>query len=159
MGDINHEPSMEEILASIKRIIAEDGDAAHSNAPGIAEAEADSGPRADVDAEPANETPAADVLELTETIEAQPEPAPVAESEEPLIAAEAAQSSRTALAALAAISSHGDPQNQAANSQALEDMVREMLRPMLKDWLDDNLPAIIESMVAKEIARIAGKDD
>ena len=28
MGDVNHEPSMEEILASIKRIIAEDGEGA-----------------------------------------------------------------------------------------------------------------------------------
>jgi uncharacterized protein len=30
MGQLNHEPSMEDILASIKRIIAEDGDAALS---------------------------------------------------------------------------------------------------------------------------------
>ena len=27
MGDVNHEPTMEEILASIKKIIAEDGEA------------------------------------------------------------------------------------------------------------------------------------
>jgi hypothetical protein len=32
-----------------------------------------------------------------------------------------------------------------------------MLRPMLREWLDANLPRLVESMVAKEIARISGK--
>jgi cell pole-organizing protein PopZ len=36
----------------------------------------------------------------------------------------------------------------------LDDVVRELLKPMLKDWLDANLPAIVESEVAKEIERI-----
>ncbi|MDB5505944.1 MAG: hypothetical protein JWR75_582 [Devosia sp.] len=37
----------------------------------------------------------------------------------------------------------------------LEAMVREMMRPMLKDWLDENLPAVVERMVEKEIARVS----
>lgn len=37
----------------------------------------------------------------------------------------------------------------------IEAIVREMLRPMLKEWLDENLPAVVERMVEKEIARVA----
>ncbi len=40
-------------------------------------------------------------------------------------------------------------------SMTVEAMIREMLRPMLKDWLDENLPALVERMVEKEIARIS----
>ena len=37
----------------------------------------------------------------------------------------------------------------------LEAMMREMLRPLLKDWLDEHLPAVVERMVEKEIARVS----
>jgi cell pole-organizing protein PopZ len=37
----------------------------------------------------------------------------------------------------------------------LDALMRDMLRPMLKDWLDENLPALVERMVEKEIARIS----
>ena len=37
----------------------------------------------------------------------------------------------------------------------LEDLMWDMLRPMLKEWLDENLPAVVERMVEKEIARIS----
>ena len=37
----------------------------------------------------------------------------------------------------------------------IEGMMRDMLRPMLKEWLDENLPAVVERMVEKEIARIS----
>jgi len=30
-----------------------------------------------------------------------------------------------------------------------------MMRPMLKEWLDENLPALVERVVEKEIARIS----
>jgi cell pole-organizing protein PopZ len=40
-------------------------------------------------------------------------------------------------------------------SMTVEGMIREMLRPLLKDWLDENLPALVERMVEKEIARIS----
>ena len=35
--------------------------------------------------------------------------------------------------------------------------MREMLRPMLREWLDTNLPAMVETMVAAEIARITAQ--
>jgi uncharacterized protein len=37
----------------------------------------------------------------------------------------------------------------------IESMMRDMLRPMLKEWLDENLPAVVERMVEKEIARVS----
>jgi len=41
------------------------------------------------------------------------------------------------------------------NSGLVEDSIREMLRPMLKGWLDDNLPGIVERLVRQEIERMA----
>jgi len=42
-------------------------------------------------------------------------------------------------------------------SNTLEGLVREMLRPMLKEWLDANLPELVETMVKREIDRITGR--
>lgn len=39
----------------------------------------------------------------------------------------------------------------------LEGLVRDMLRPMLKEWLDAHLPDMVEKMVSREIARISGQ--
>jgi cell pole-organizing protein PopZ len=41
------------------------------------------------------------------------------------------------------------------NARTLEDLVREMLRPMLKAWLDDNLPGMVERLVRAEIERVS----
>lgn len=43
----------------------------------------------------------------------------------------------------------------AQNARTLEDLVREMLKPMLKVWLDDNLPPLVERLVRAEIERVA----
>lgn len=37
----------------------------------------------------------------------------------------------------------------------IEAMMRDLLRPMLKEWLDENLPAVVERMVEREIARVS----
>ncbi len=36
----------------------------------------------------------------------------------------------------------------------LEDMVRDEMRPWLKEWLDSNLPALVERLVQAEIERV-----
>ncbi len=41
------------------------------------------------------------------------------------------------------------------NARTLEDLVKDMLRPMLKAWLDDNLPVMVERMVRAEIERVS----
>ena len=124
---------MEEILASIKRVIADDGRAGAARpARGSRPAEA---PR------PAEE----DVLELSD---------PVTEANG-LISSDAAEASRQSLAALSAIKERSDALPQ--GDGPLEAVVREMLKPMLKDWLDRHLPEIVEELVTREIARITGK--
>jgi cell pole-organizing protein PopZ len=133
MGEINQEPSMEEILASIKRVIAEDGRAGAARPPrGTRPTEA---PRAVEE----------DVLELSD---------PVTEAGG-LISTDVAAASRQSLAALSALKERSETLPQ--GDGPLEAVVREMLKPMLKDWLDRHLPEIVEDLVTREIARITGK--
>jgi cell pole-organizing protein PopZ len=134
MGEINQEPSMEDILASIKRVIAEDGRPAARPARGSRPAEA---PRP----LPAEE----DVLELQD---------PLGEGDG-LVSDDAASASRQSLAALASL--RGGAEALPADDAALGAAVREMLKPLLKDWLDRNLPDMVEELVTREIARITGK--
>ena len=128
---------MEEILASIKRVIAEDGRAASARpARGSRPAAA---PEASFAPEPED-----DILELNDPID----------EGSSLVSDDAAEASRQSLAALAAVR---DYQPAAGGDGALEAVVREMLKPMLKDWLDANLPDIVEEIVTREVARITGK--
>jgi hypothetical protein len=39
---------------------------------------------------------------------------------------------------------------------ALDDLVRETLRPLLQAWLDEHLPELVERLVRAEIARVVG---
>jgi len=143
MGDLSSEPSMEEILASIRRIISEEGEAAvptpKARAP---RAVREQPPETEAAAEAAEDDP--DILELTEPMAVD------AASDEALVSDEAAAASRRSLAALAMSVTQPGP---SGHSQ-IEDLVRELLRPMLKEWLDANLPAIVDAKVAAEIARI-----
>jgi cell pole-organizing protein PopZ len=41
------------------------------------------------------------------------------------------------------------------NAPTVEDLAKEMLRPMLKVWLDENLPSLVERLVRAEIERLA----
>jgi cell pole-organizing protein PopZ len=132
MGDIQQDPSMEEILASIKRVIAED-----SRVPGVA-ARARRG--VPPEPPPASEE---DVLELDDPVPENPG----------LMSSDAAAASRERLAALSALRQREIP----ADTGPLEAVVREMLKPMLKEWLDEHLPAIVEQLVTREIARITGR--
>ncbi len=40
-------------------------------------------------------------------------------------------------------------------SGMIEGLMREILRPMMKSWLDDHLPGIVERLVSAEIQRVA----
>ncbi len=139
MGDINQEPTMEEILASIKRVIAEDARAAPPPSRSKSGAQ-----RVQPEQEP--DQPAEDVLELSD---------PVSEADR-LMSENSAAASRQSLAVLAAMRQQNETPAPTGDGP-LEAVVRDMLRPMLKDWLDQRLPEIVEDMVAREIARITGK--
>jgi len=152
MGDVSAEPSMEDILSSIKRIIAEEGESAVAAsarsrrpvsrpAPAMSQADAD------------------EVLELSTPAPADPAP-PAAPVAAPAAEANAILSPRTAEASRGALDTLSrlivKTEEQAADN-TLEGLVREMLRPMLKEWLDARLPGLVEAMVAREIARITGQ--
>ena len=149
---------MEEILASIRRIISEDEVPAEEGAE-APEAEPESEPEteAEPDYEPMEEPEPAPVFQ-SEDLEAYapppppraaPAPAPKAVIEEAIVShvAEAAAASAFGhLAQTIAMPGHG---------RTLEDVVRELLRPMLKTWLDENLPTIVQATVDEEVSRIS----
>ena len=183
MGDMSAEPSMEEILSSIKRIIAEE----------------ESGPTRGrrmgrvVQAPVEEEEDEDEVLELSEPVEAvapQPEPQPeppaavqperrpepVAVAPEPVRAEpkpvsqpvtpppapaavpEAIVSSQTVAASRGALDQLARlmVKPEPGSDGTLEGLVREMLKPVLREWLDANLPGMVEAMVQSEIKRITG---
>ncbi len=148
-----NEPSVEDILRSIKRVIAENDDMRSLKPPRTR------GPAAD-SLRPARQSDA-DVLNLSELDMAPMDHTADEEIDSPateaLLADEAAQSVRHSLAALAAMTQPGArPQIVRSGETSLEGMVRDMLRPMLKEWLDANLPAMVEKTIAAEIARLRG---
>ena len=153
------EPSVEEILASIKKVIARDNrveTARRDHTPG-----GDAGLRDRFgDVLDLNEV-AAQVLgaERSAVAEGEAHPQPPDESDEsPLMNASTASAMRDSLAALAMLSGPGaQPQIVRSGETSLEGLVRDMLRPMLAEWLDRNLPAMVDRLVAAEIARIARK--
>ena len=187
MGDMSHEPSMEDILSSIKKIIAEDG--------GKGSAAKARRLKPGAEAETESETQAqADVLELTDAVDehdvlsdglghstvepvgfmpqtelervsavaahddhkslgAEPLTDAAPAPSESMISAQSAAASKAALAKLSEAKAV-ETASAAGGNGSLTDFVGDLLRPMLKDWLDSNLPAIVERMVAKEIARL-----
>jgi cell pole-organizing protein PopZ len=158
MGDVSTEPSMEEILSSIKRIIAEEGDAAVASRTrrGRASTAPSARPPRVEDGDPEEEA----VLELHEQVEDEPEaPSGAGESApvtrpEPILSERAVEATRGPLEALSRMVVKPD----VAGSDTLEGLVRELLKPMLRDWLDANLAQIDEAMVAREITRITGRN-
>ena len=131
---------MEDILASIKKVIAEEKELRT----GAASVDA-------VEDEPLPEDSSSaddDVLELDEPL------APPADLGPPLLDEDVAGHSREALEELQTIAAT-IPAAAAVNP--LEDMVREMLRPILKQWLDEHLPQMVDEHVKREISRITGR--
>ncbi|MET1756894.1 DUF2497 domain-containing protein [Novosphingobium sp. RD2P27] len=141
----NGEPSVEEILASIKQVIARDNRSACA---------AEAKPRDQLASSSGSTSPSDDILDLTETVRLDTEEA----GDSPLLSEDARVAMRDSLAALAALSGPGAaPQIVRSGETSLEGLTRDMLRPVLTEWLDKNLPALVERMVAAEISRIVGK--
>ncbi len=178
------EPTMEEILASIRRIISEDTEEAEVQpVPAAAKAPAPQPIQVEEEDEPEEE-----VLELTQVIEEEPvavQPEPELESEpipEPVRAkpvtrpkpvvveeedvmlvdreresVESGLMSAAASNAMASAFGQLQARSRVANdpSVTLEDIVREMMKPILKEWLDENLPPLAERLVREEIERVS----
>lgn len=151
------EASVEEILESIKKVIARD------NRTGAMEERRRRESEGVI--EPADEDEAEEILELGEAEAMDAGDGAAAshddadESEDaPLMTDSARDLMRDNLAALAMLAEPGSPpQIVRSGETSLEGLVRDMLRPMLAEWLDRNLPGMVEKMVKAEISRIAGK--
>jgi cell pole-organizing protein PopZ len=167
---------MEEILASIRRIIADDQDSPRPvpvpSAPPRHEPDdildlADLSPapvpdldldhedvsfrdadgQIDFDAIPIDDEPEPPPP-APEPVRAAPPPPPPAPAPEPLLSNVAQASAASAFQMLSTTVLNSNP-------RTLEDLVKEMLRPMLKSWLDENLPPLVERLVRAEIERVA----
>jgi cell pole-organizing protein PopZ len=168
---------MEDILASIRRILSED------------EASPTPPPAAGTAATPAAALPAPEdePLELTEEMlvsipapaavappvapvdEAAPPPPvvalptaetaarPLAEEDRALLGAAAAAAASASVGTLlrAVAADRSSPVHRGGPS--IEDVVREELRPLLKEWLDAHLPPLVERLVRTEIERVVGR--
>jgi cell pole-organizing protein PopZ len=150
------EPTMEEILASIRRIISED-DAAPEDEQEPTEQEAAPEPEPEPQPEPEPE-PEDEVMELTQKVaddgtvvdlaaeraamEAQAEPEPQAAPSGLSDLAHAAVGGHAIAAAL-------------GGGRTLEEIVREALVPEVKAWLESNLSPLVEQIVRDEIKKMA----
>jgi cell pole-organizing protein PopZ len=178
------EPSLDEILASIRRIISEEGPA--SALPSMRrldtvdtdevlvltrrvpmEANAmtalDHTSPTEADFEIISRDPAqAPVLEAAQ----QPTAAPAFAEADPIEKDEAVVAPQTEAQAAAAFdrlsaATHEKARDPSASllmpaaGRTIEDVVRELMRPLIKEWLDENLPAIVQARVDQEIDRIA----
>ncbi len=178
MGAMPNEPSMEEILSSIKRIIAdedratprvprrsvaasasrfasldEDGDDQILELTEALLDESDSLEDEDVPDMPPARTMAKTTARPAKPTRPRENGAAPATPSATVLSEISAKAARDSLESLSKMLVRGDE----AQSNTLEGLVREMLRPMLKEWLDKNLPTIVETMVQREIDRISGR--
>jgi cell pole-organizing protein PopZ len=177
-----HEPSMEEILASIRQIISEDADEGPAEAlPGNRAERADANGHATQPAAPpasaetsdrpggsmkqaTSEAPArtTQVAAVTdpasrseiETVPRDPRPAP-AQRPSANEGDTHGLLSRNSDAAVSGAFNALAHTILAQNARTLEGLVSDMVRPMLKDWLDENLPSLVERLVREEIERVS----
>lgn len=165
------EPTMEEILASIRKIIAtETIPDPKPPADDILEltdvVEEEPPPAAPIVEPPAPKPePVVEAVIEPEIVASAPEPEPISEPivepppEEPLLAPETTALAATSFAQLAeelekqriSLAPHIAVGN---GQQTLENLVVEIMRPLLKEWLDQNLAATVERLVQAEIERI-----
>jgi cell pole-organizing protein PopZ len=174
------EPSMEEILASIRRIIADDQEGGKAAAPSaILQQPARAAPSPPPPPPPKIEDDVLDLAEIATPVPRPPsldlghddigyrdtpdidfdslaveEPAPRAS--EPAFEAEPRERLLSTSADTTVTSSFNMLAHTVLtqNARTLEDLVKDMLRPMLKDWLDANLPNMVERLVRAEIERM-----
>jgi cell pole-organizing protein PopZ len=152
---------MEEILASIRRILDDDTAAEASPAEHSEELVLDATMLEPDMLEP---DPAAPPSAFLHAAAPAPEPPPMPHispiSPSPpahggLLNPTAADSASTALHSLARAVAAERGASVTRGGPTIEDLVREELKPMLKQWLDTYLPPLVEHLVRAEIERVS----
>ena len=160
----DQEPSIEEILASIRQIISDDDEGEAAEAP-AEEAAPEPEPEPESEPEAAPE-PEDDVLELTDAVEepaAEPAPAPAAveidmqESDDDGDSVLTNSAEDAALAGFSKLASKAMIDRTGTGALTMEDLVKELMKPMLREWLDVHLPPLIEKVVQKELEKVDRK--
>ena len=149
---------MEEILASIRRILSEDEAPAADGTP-PAPTPAGEGVLV-LDPAMMVPEPASPETPLTPPA-AEPPPTMTAPPPDPasppnLVAPEAAAAAASSVGSLVRHLAERSTQVH-SGGPTIEDIVREEIRPLLKSWLDANLPPIVERLVRTEIERVVGR--
>jgi uncharacterized protein len=170
------DPSMEDILASIRRILSEDeaqpGEAktaaaidetTHETASPHAEPVSDGVLVLDPSMMVAEPAPAAAIVQTPEpeplppVVEPVPPLMPFTPNTQGLVAPEAAAAAVASVGALVRTLTAERSMQVHTGGPTIEDIVREELRPLLKQWLDTNLPPMVERLVRTEIERVVGR--
>jgi cell pole-organizing protein PopZ len=172
------DPAMDDILASIRRILNEDEAQAAQKA-----AEAPKATEEPIDltesmlvqpatapapepavpvAAPAVSLPAvsAPVVAAPVVAASPPQPAPGLPAAMPvdgLVAPAVAAATTAAFGQLLRAVSQERNATVTRGGPSIEDVVREELRPLLKEWLDQHLPPLVERLVRAEIERVVGR--
>ena len=161
---------MEDILASIRRILSEDEVASTEPprqpqaAPATPEAPPATKPTSDVlILDPSMMVPESKPSSEPAEIEGKAEPEPVSETVPTavpaagLVAPEAAAAAASHVGSLMRTLSAERVMAVQRGGPTIEDLVREELRPLLKQWLDNHLPPLVERLVRAEIERVVGR--
>ncbi len=148
------DPSMEDILASIRRILNE-GEKEEPPEEILAEP-------APKPAETASET-AQKPVEAEEVFILDPtmmvnDTMSSTENEPALASADTAAAASQSMGALKRALSERNAMIQRSGGVSLEDIVRDEVRPMIKNWLDTHLAPVVERLVRAEIQRVVEKE-
>jgi uncharacterized protein len=177
------EPSMEEIIASISRIIAEDKPPADRRVATGASSDDETYERSNIleltqvvdedgsvrrvspwaegvaETSLAPDKPPADTVERPAYDDAALEPR-LDSGRDRIVSAVTSGAAAAAFARLGALPRERRDETESplrGVEPTLEGIVREMLRPLLQTWLDGHLPDIVERLVREEIARVVGE--
>lgn len=154
------DPSMEDILASIRRILSEDEAVkpADDEVLQLDESMMVASLTPEPPAAPEPILAAAVIKPEADTPPADTPPTGAPSAAGPLLAPEAAQAASQSVGTLLRhLVSEREQVVVYRGGPTIEDMVREEIRPLLKAWLDANLPALVERQVRVEIERVIGR--
>ena len=154
------EPSKEEILASIRKVVSERSEPGRSD-------EADESGILDLTQEVREDGSVVDLqtgATVAEGADATAEDGPAeigpegGAPEDGLLGAEAETAASAAFASVAEVAAALESSRQ-SGGKSIEAAAKEVMRPMIREWLDANLPEIVERLVQREIERLSRRGD
>jgi uncharacterized protein len=153
------DPSMEDVLASIRRILSEDSRPLTPMVPEPTPADRPDGvlvldPSMMV---PDERTRTPERMRTPAEVPSQSRNEPVPETAPGLVAPEAAAATATAMGSLLRAVGADRSLKVRPGGATIEDIVREELRLLLKNWLDAHLAETVERLVRVEIERVVGR--